>query len=399
MTAERTAQPSDLAQALHLLSWLDEEHRRDRAEIARLQQRLESQATEIGEQARRIQDLESRLVAVQAQQVRVPEFGRQAEALKREFTGMIEALEEERRRGEREAARLRIADVEAQSRALAELRKRVDLLPELQDRLETRQAEDRRLSQEIVALRERVTEVSKAIGDWPMRAAYLEEQRIQDAKRIAQLQQEVSELFKRVEPYPSRLEFLEEQIRKGAADLEELRGTIPQISEKHAEFAGRYLRDHAEITRQLTEWGERVQQFEQTLERYSREMRTFREAHDDTRRSLETIAQLDERLARDAHQIAEAQRVAEERQRRELEEWQEEGNKRWSRHEMESARAMADVQNRLDDLGERIANLAATVEAIHPEIERLWRALEVEAEAYLEAAQERFVLVTRQREG
>ena len=89
----------------------------------------------------------------------------------------------------------------------------------------------------------------------------------------------------------------------------------------------------------------------------------------------------------------------EERLRRALEEWQEEGNKRWARHDMEYSRAIADIQNRLDDLGERLSDLRATVEAIHPEIERIWKALEAEAEAYLEAAQERFVLVTRQREG
>ncbi len=399
MSAERPNQPSDLAQALHLLSWLDEEHRRDRAEIARLQQRLEGQATEIGEQARKMQDLEGRLTSLSAQQARVPEYGRQAENVKRELTTMVEALEEERRRGDREASRLRIADVEAQSRALAELRKRIDVLPEMQDRLEARQAEDRRLSQEIVALREKTVEISKALGDWPMRAAYLEEQRIQDAKRIAQLQQESSEVFKRIEPYPSRFEYLEEQIRRDAADLEEVRGTIPQLSEKHTEFTERYLRDHAEATRQLTEWGERVQQFEQTMERYSREMRAFRESHDDTRRSLENLANLDERLTRDASQIAEAQRVAEERQRRELEEWQEENNKRWARHDMESSRSIADLQNRLDEVSERISSLAATVDAIHPEIERVWRTVESEAEAYLEAAQERFVLVSRQREG
>jgi len=399
LSGERPAQPTDLAQALHLLSWLDEEHRRDRAEIARLQQRLEGQTAEIAEQARKMQDLESRLATLQAQQAKVPEYSRQAENVKRELTSMIEELEEERHRGEREAARIRIADVEAQSRALAELRKRIEILPELQDRIEARQAEDRRLAQEIVALRERTVEISKAIGDWPMRATYLEEQRIQDAKRIAQLQQESSELFKRLEPYPSRFEYLDEQVRRGAADLEELRATIPQLSEKNTEFAERYLRDHAEVTRQLTEWGERLEQYDQTMERYAREMRSFRESHEDTRRSLEGLAGLEERLTRDSHQIAEAQRVAEERQRRELQEWQEENNKRWSKHDMESARSLADVQNRLDDLGERIASVAATVEAIHPEIERIWQTLEAEAEAYLGAAQDRFVLVSRQREG
>ena len=51
----------DIAQLAQLVNWLDEEHRRDRAEIARLQQRIEAQSADIIEQARRIQELEGRI--------------------------------------------------------------------------------------------------------------------------------------------------------------------------------------------------------------------------------------------------------------------------------------------------------------------------------------------------
>jgi hypothetical protein len=48
----------ELTQLAQMVTWLDEEHRRDRAEIARLQQRLEAQSGDVIEQARRIQELE-----------------------------------------------------------------------------------------------------------------------------------------------------------------------------------------------------------------------------------------------------------------------------------------------------------------------------------------------------
>ena len=46
----------EIAQLAQMVNWLDEEHRRDRAEIARLQQRIEAQSSDIIEQARRIQE-------------------------------------------------------------------------------------------------------------------------------------------------------------------------------------------------------------------------------------------------------------------------------------------------------------------------------------------------------
>ena len=57
----------DITQLAQMVNWLDEEHRRDRSEIARLQQRLESQSGDIIEQARRIQELEGQLAGTQAQ--------------------------------------------------------------------------------------------------------------------------------------------------------------------------------------------------------------------------------------------------------------------------------------------------------------------------------------------
>ncbi|RPI42426.1 MAG: hypothetical protein EHM67_06725, partial [Hyphomicrobiaceae bacterium] len=53
-----------------MVAWLDEEHRRDREEIARLDQRLQNMAIEKQEQSRRIQDLESRLASTAAQLTR-----------------------------------------------------------------------------------------------------------------------------------------------------------------------------------------------------------------------------------------------------------------------------------------------------------------------------------------
>ncbi|MHB0876925.1 MAG: hypothetical protein ACYC5O_12880 [Anaerolineae bacterium] len=399
MTNSPNPQANDLAQALHLLSWLDEEHRRDRAEIGRLQQRLEGQATEIQEEARRIQELESRLTGVQAQQARVPEFTRGLELLKKELVSMIDNLEEDRRRADRESARLRLSDVEAQSRSVADLRKRIEVIPDVVDKLETRFVEDKRLSQEIVVMRERIAEVSKSMSEWPRRAAYLEEQRLQDTKRIAQLQQEVTELFRRVEPYAGRFEVLDEQLRRSASDIEEVRGTLPQINERSVQLAERYSKDKADVTRQLGEWAETLREHQQQTERYSKEMRTFREANDETRRTLETLSQLDERLQRESRQVAEGQRLAEERQKGAWQNWQEENEKRWARHEMESSRLMAEIQNRLDDLSERIADVGAGLDALYPEIERLWGSFEREAESIYAAAQERLTYLARQREG
>jgi chromosome segregation ATPase len=397
--ANPAATSAELSQALNLISWLDEEHRRDRAEITRLQQRLEAQAAEMAEQARRMQELEGRIATLQAQLARLPEFNKSIEAAKRELISMIERIEEERLQAQREAARLRLADVEAQSRAISELRKKIEILPDLVDRLETRFAEDRRLSQELVSLRERLAELPKSFADWAAKAAFLEEQRAQDAKRIAQLQQEVAELFKRLEPFPGRFELVDEQLRRTAAALDELRAALPAMTEKQVQLNERYLKDRAEFTRQLVEWADKVDRFEQQLERFSKEIRTFQEAQQEAARTLERVAELDVKVQQDVHQAAEHQRLAEERLRREYQQWVEEGEKRWARHEMASAKQLAEIQASIDELRARLEQLVVRVEALYPEVERLWQTFDRYAEHRLSEAQQAAILIARVREG
>ena len=62
----------DLNQIAKRVTWLDEERRRDKDEIARLQSLLDAQAEEMRDQARHIQELEGRHASVQAQLTALP---------------------------------------------------------------------------------------------------------------------------------------------------------------------------------------------------------------------------------------------------------------------------------------------------------------------------------------
>src|SRR6476659_7421972 len=106
----------DLTQLAQMVTWLDEEHRRDRAEIARLQQRIEAQSADIIEQARRVQDLEGRLAGTQAQLTRFNQIEQSITNTKSELVGLVERAYEERVAGQRELERARMSDREMLSR-------------------------------------------------------------------------------------------------------------------------------------------------------------------------------------------------------------------------------------------------------------------------------------------
>ena len=194
----------DLTQLSQMVAWLDEEHRRDREELAKLDQRLQSMTVENQEQARRIQDLEGRLASTQAQLARFTQLEQALQQLKNEVVVMLDKQTEARLQAEREAERARLSDREALGRSVAEIRKEIPRLARIEEELVTRQAEDQRLGEMLLALRQSVNNVSKDLDERTRTLPYMVEQRAQDNKRIAQLQAENVELLKRTDAAANR---------------------------------------------------------------------------------------------------------------------------------------------------------------------------------------------------
>ncbi len=176
----------DLTQLSQMVAWLDEEHRRDREEIARLDQRMQSMAIEKQEQSRRIQDLESRLASTHAQLTRFTQLEQALQQLKSEVVVLLDKQVEARLTAEREAERARVSDRDALGRGIAEVRKELSRLTRLEEDLVTRQAEDQRLGEMLLAQRVSLNNVTKDLDERTRTLPYMVEQRAQDNKRIAQ---------------------------------------------------------------------------------------------------------------------------------------------------------------------------------------------------------------------
>ena len=144
----------DLTQLSQMVGWLDEEHRRDREELAKLDQRLQGILIENQEQARRIQDLEGRLANTQAQLTRFTQIEQALQQLKNEVVVMLDKQTEARMQAERETDRARLSDREALARGIAEIRKELPRLGRAEEELANRQAEDKRLGEMLMALRQ-----------------------------------------------------------------------------------------------------------------------------------------------------------------------------------------------------------------------------------------------------
>ncbi|MCD6555356.1 MAG: hypothetical protein J7M16_15265, partial [Anaerolineae bacterium] len=189
----------DLNQATQMITWLDEERRRDRADLVKAQQRLEGQAGQIEDLTSAVQSLEGRLASAMAQLTRMERIEQAMEQLRNEIVLMIQKQEEDRQRAEREAARARLIEQENLSKTLADIRKDLSRISRIEEELQLRRAEEQRLGEATLTLQQRIAEVGKDLETRLRNLPYIEEQRARDARRIAELQGETTELLKRTE--------------------------------------------------------------------------------------------------------------------------------------------------------------------------------------------------------
>jgi len=363
----------DLTQLSQMVTWLDEEHRRDREEIAKLDQRLQGMTIENQEQARRIQDLEGRLANTQAQLTRFTQMDQALQQLKNEVTVLMSKETEARLQTERENDRARAGERETVARAIAEIRKELPRFGRIDEELVTRQAEDQRLGETILALRQSINNVSKDLDDRTRTLPYVIEQRAQDNKRIAAVQAETVELFKRTDTVPGKLAILEERIQRLERDLEKIRPVPDVLRREQQTFIEAQKLGEVERGRQMEQWEAAFIEQKKAIESQIVRMREFAAQYEASQRALKSLEEFQGQILRGQKQVSELQRLAEERQRKELAAWQTENEQRWKKELLRWEYATQEQQKATAKIVERFSPIERATALIQRDLEALWK--------------------------
>ncbi len=377
----------DTTQLAQMVSWLDEEHRRDRGEVAKLQQRIESLNVEILEQARRIQEMEGRLVSTQSQLVRFSQVDEALQQLKNEVVLMLQKREEQMDADARERERLRGTDRETLSRGLNEVRKELNRFGRIEEELALRRSEDQRLSELVLTLRQSVASLNKEIDERTRSLPYLAEQRVQDNKRIVQLQQETVDLFKRIEEHAGKVPLLQEKLQKLERTVVTIQPIPQDIKREQQQFIEQMRVADVERQREVTKWQDEFTAQRDVIARQREAMLAFAEQLEVSKRAVSTIEGFQDTIRREMNQVAELERMSEERQRKEMETWQAENEKRWKRQILQWEHEVQEQDKINRQLAARFPSLEERQRVYDAQIQHLWRLHETEGLARLAEGQ------------
>ena len=345
------------SQLSQMVTWLDKEHQRDRAELHQLQQRVETLLGERDEQAKRITDLEAELSALHSYVDRVAQIEGFFERFKFEVTSMLEKSESRRQQAMRDSDRVRQVEMENVTQAVNETRKEVEKMRRYDEELAARRTDAQRLSEALSRLQQQVLDSAKQQDERVRTIAYLEEQRTQDNKRIAQLQAQTTDLAKRIEAQLSRIQQLEQLSPR----IGELRVALDEVRQVQSKELERFQYQDAQRERQVKSWLQEADLHRQRMDEFTKDLERYAEQYHRIKKGAEELQEFKEQLQRQQHETAELQRLAENRQRSLLEEWQGQEEQRWKKHTMEWEHRWNEYDKGLASLEERMISLEKRV--------------------------------------
>jgi len=372
----------DLAQAARMIEWLDEERRRDRGNIALLEERIAQQSETIEQLLRRIDGMESEQSTMRSTFLPSGRDSELTEQLRVEFQQLIESTESKRLMAEREAERRADIARESVTRMVREVEDRVDKIDRAIEELPAARVERDRVASALAAVQQRVEDLSKKFEEPERRLLFLEEQRRQDSRRISDVQSEIPELQKQLDGVRPKLDSLESMVLRSEKRVLELQAAERDRREEMQQFTDQQTLLLQQRDQQVAELTKSFGAYDEDMKRYMERFESWTETYRQMRKIVEDFERIGERLGRRINEVAEMQRLSEERFRQEWNDWVADDQKRWKQFTVTNDEAWRNENKQLEQVRQRLEQVSAVYEPIKDSIERMWQLERARAELY-----------------
>jgi chromosome segregation ATPase len=370
-----------------MIEWLDEERRRDKQTIAALEERLTQQTDTIAQLQRRVGGLESDQSVLRQQALPAGRENDILDQVRAEMRTLLEASETRRLAAEREAERLRTLDRDGIMRSISQLNDQVEKLQKSANALPEIRQEASRISDQIIALQQRVEDVNKRFDEPDRRITLMEEQRRQDVRRLSQLESDYQENKKQLDNVRTKIPLLEDLTIRIERRVQEIQNGEVQRRDQIQQFldSQRLLitqRDQ-EINNLLKRFNDQDSEFNKNLERFEQWSQTHREM----RRIIEDFERIGDRLERRIAEVAELQRLSEERFRTEWNNYKDDELKKWKQMNLSADEIWRNHDREFELYTKRLAEIEANLPPLIDNIRRLWTLERERARLYRETYQ------------
>ena len=378
----------DFEQIVKRLQWLDEEHRKDKAAIIALEEKIASYEGNIDTVAKQIKPLEKQISGLASTLARLDQFDAIVANQREEMKKALDELDKKYQKREKEITKQHLKDLEPFNKEIDELKKPLTELAPIKRDIKARITEEERLRQEIKELRPPIDEAIRAAEEATRSQRAFEESRKQELKRIADLQGELTALRKRIDEAREKADLGADSYKNVDNRIKELQLSESERKAAQTEFIEKQTIAQIDRDRAYKEWRDRYAEFQKQVVTLESQSQALEETLRSAKRAQETYNELNTKLERRINEVTEMQRLNEDRLRQEWVTFKADDQKRWTGYTLSQDEGSKDVRRSVQKLDERINTLDESTQVTQDQLHQTADATEQQLQELMNVAHE-----------
>ncbi len=377
----------DVNQIAKMIEWLDEERRRDKATIATLEERLAQQQDVIDQMQRRMNSVESDQTVMKQDSIPIQRERDIMEQVRVEMRQLVESTESRRLTAEREAERRIELQRESIQRSVRDISEKQDKLEKQVTAISGLQTEGDRMTSAMRVLEQRVDDMLKKLEEPERRLAFLEEQRRTDARRLSEIETELPEQRKQMDAMRPKTTLIEDLAIRNERRIQEFGNGERERREQIQQFIDQQQLVMQQRDQQVDDLMKRFTQHDDEMQKNIERFEAWAQTYREMKRIIDDFNRIGDRLERRINEVAEMQRLSEERFRQEWNDWRDDDQKRWKQLTLSNDEVWRNHDKEFEDFIARLDEVENLIPPVRESIERLWRLERARADLYRERYQ------------
>jgi chromosome segregation ATPase len=378
----------DFEQIVKRLQWLDEEHRKDKAAIISLEERIASFEGNIELVKQQIKPLDKQIAGLLPTSARIDQFEAIVAKQREEVKKALDELEKKFQKREQEISKQHQKDLEPFPKAIDELKQALTVIPPIQRDVKARITEEARLYAEIKELKPPIEEAKRAAEEVARSQRAYEENRKQDVKRVADLQGELVALRTRIDEARAKADLTADSFKNIDNRINEVMLSEAERKAAQNAFIEKQSVAHIDRERSFKEWQEQYKDYDKQIKILETQSQALEETLRAAKKAQETYNELNTKLERRINEVTEMQRLAEDRLRQEWVTFKADDQKRWTGYTLSQDEGIKDVRRTVTKIDERINPLYESIQTLQDQMHQTTDATEQQLQELMNVAHE-----------
>jgi hypothetical protein len=353
----------EFEQIIKRLDWLDEEHRKDKADLDAVMEKLANVQGELRAANKKIKELNSELSQFSTVPARIDQFNSIIDQQRVDILKYVDNLDNKNVGKLPEAEKRFQIQIDNINKSIIDLRKNKGMIDEIKRELKNYAAEDARINNLMSEWEPRFQDITKTIEDIQHVQKTSEGSRLRESKRLSEIQGAVNAARKRMDEIREKNDLFPDTIRRLETRLNELLASEAERRQSQTNFVESQARlqiDRDRTLKEMEEYLGTIRTQTGTIDRQLQELDGVQRA---AKRAKDAYDEIVQKYERRINEITEMQRLAEDRFRQEWVTFKADDQKRWTSHTLSQDEIHKDARSSAEKLEERLVILEDLVQS------------------------------------